>query len=74
MVLHDLNLATRYADHLIALAEGRLYAAGEPADVLSADTVAAVFGLRSHVIADPTTGKPLVLPIGRYHTSEHADT
>ena len=74
MVLHDLNLATRYADHLVALASGRLYAVGEPADVLSAETVAAVFGLRSHVITDPTTGKPLVLPIGRHHVNEHADT
>lgn len=73
MVLHDLNLATRYADYLIALAEGRLYATGELAEVLSSDTVAAVFGLRSRVITDTTTGKPLVLPIGRHHMSEHAD-
>ena len=47
MVLHDLNLAARYADHLIALADGRLHAAGDPADVLTEETVRAVFGLDS---------------------------
>jgi iron complex transport system ATP-binding protein len=67
MVLHDLNLAARYADHLIALAGGRLHAAGEPADVLTAETVRAVFGLDSEIVVDPTSGKPLMLPIGRHH-------
>src|SRR5690606_3831541 len=67
MVLHDLNLAARYADHLIALADGRLHAAGDPVDVLTEDTVRAVFGLDSQVITDPTSGKPLMLPFGRHH-------
>lgn len=67
MVLHDLNLAARYADHLIALAEGRAHAAGEPAEVLTEENVRAVFGLESQVILDPTSGKPLMLPIGRHH-------
>ncbi|QLD12929.1 ABC transporter ATP-binding protein [Microbacterium oleivorans] len=67
MVLHDLNLAARYADHLVAMASGRLYAAGDPSSVLTAETVAAVFGLDSRVIPDPLTGRPLVLPIGRHH-------
>jgi iron complex transport system ATP-binding protein len=67
MVLHDLNLAARYADHLVALAAGRLHAAGEPAQVLTTETVSAVFGLASRIIIDPTTNKPLMLPIGRHH-------
>jgi iron complex transport system ATP-binding protein len=67
MVLHDLNLAARYADHLVALAAGRLHAAGEPAQVLTTKTVSAVFGLASRIIIDPTTNKPLMLPIGRHH-------
>lgn len=70
MVLHDLNLAARYADHLIALADGRLHAAGEPAEVLTEENVRTVFGLDSRVIADPTSGKPLMLPIGRHHVRE----
>ncbi|MGX5358083.1 ABC transporter ATP-binding protein [Kocuria sp. KH4] len=69
MVLHDLNLAARYADHLIALSAGRLHAAGHPDDVLTEDTVRAVFGLENQVITDPTSGRPLMLPIGRHHST-----
>jgi iron complex transport system ATP-binding protein len=67
MVLHDLNLAARYADHLIALADGTVHASGSPAEVLTEETVRAVFGLDSQVITDPTSGRPLMLPIGRHH-------
>ncbi|PGH47576.1 ABC transporter ATP-binding protein [Streptomyces sp. Ru87] len=67
MVLHDLNLAARYADHILALASGRLHAAGPPAEVLTGDTVRAVFGLDSRIIEDPVSGRPLMLPIGRHH-------
>ncbi|TDQ45638.1 ABC transporter ATP-binding protein [Actinorugispora endophytica] len=73
LVLHDLNLAARYADHLIALASGRLHAAGPPEQVLTPETVLAVFGLRCEVITDPTSGKPLMLPIGRHHNAVRAD-
>ncbi|GAA4740913.1 ABC transporter ATP-binding protein [Modestobacter marinus] len=73
MVLHDLNLAARYADHLVALSDGRIHAAGEPGDVLTEECVRAVFGLDSQVIIDPTSGKPLMLPIGRHHTAPRAD-
>ncbi|SOC50135.1 iron complex transport system ATP-binding protein [Blastococcus aggregatus] len=69
MVLHDLNLAARYADHLVALESGRIHAAGEPGTVLTEDCVRAVFGLESRVIADPISGKPLMLPIGRHHAT-----
>ncbi|MBN1093191.1 ABC transporter ATP-binding protein [Blastococcus sp. TML/M2B] len=69
MVLHDLNLAARYADHLVALEAGRIHAAGAPGDVLTEDCVRAVFGLASRVIVDPVSGKPLVLPIGRHHAA-----
>jgi iron complex transport system ATP-binding protein len=67
MVLHDLNLAARYADHLVALAGGRLHASGTPAEVLTEATVRAVFDLDSRIIEDPVSGRPLVLPIGRHH-------
>lgn len=69
MVLHDLNLAARYSDHLVALAGGRIHAAGEPSAVLTEQCVESVFGLQNRIIEDPTTGKPLMLPIGRHHTS-----
>ena len=62
LVLHDLNLAARYADHLIALRAGKIVAQGNPTEVVTAAMVQAVFGLASHVIPDPLTGTPLVLP------------
>ncbi|HEV7249933.1 MAG TPA: ABC transporter ATP-binding protein [Shinella sp.] len=66
MVLHDLNLAARYADHLIAMANGRLHSSGRPEDVLTVETVRDVFGLESRIITDPTSGRPTMLPIGRH--------
>ncbi len=67
MVLHDLNLAARYADHLIAVCGGRLHSAGEPGEVLTEAMVREVFGMESRVVADPVSGRPMVLPIGRHH-------
>ncbi|MER7548460.1 MULTISPECIES: ABC transporter ATP-binding protein [Streptomyces] len=74
MVLHDLNLAARYADHLIALAGGGLHASGTPAEVLTEETVRAVFDLDSRIIEDPVSGRPLMLPIGRHHVLDRAGT
>ncbi|MFF3035992.1 ABC transporter ATP-binding protein [Streptomyces rubiginosohelvolus] len=73
MVLHDLNLAARYADHLIALADGGLHASGTPSEVLTEETVRAVFDLDSRIIEDPVSGRPLMLPIGRHHVLDGAD-
>ncbi|MET8885270.1 ABC transporter ATP-binding protein [Streptomyces rubiginosohelvolus] len=72
MVLHDLNLAARYADHLIALADGGLHASGTPSEVLTEETVRAVFDLDSRIIEDPVSGRPLMLPIGRHHVLDGA--
>jgi iron complex transport system ATP-binding protein len=65
MVLHDLNQACRYADHLVALRAGRIHAAGPPAEVVDATLVEAVFGLAARVVEDPVTGSPLCLPLPR---------
>ena len=62
LVLHDLNLACRYAHHLVAMKDGAVVAEGPPAEVVTAEVVGAVLGLRCQVIADPLTGTPLVLP------------
>ncbi|TKT81078.1 ABC transporter ATP-binding protein [Aquamicrobium sp. LC103] len=66
MVLHDLNLAARYADYLVAMAEGRLHVSGKPEDVLTEENVRQVFGLESRIITDPTSDRPIMLPIGRH--------
>ncbi|WP_449481411.1 ABC transporter ATP-binding protein [Streptomyces avidinii] len=64
-VLHDLNHAARYATHLIAMRDGKVVAEGPPAEVVTAELVERVFGLRCQVIADPETGTPLVIPAAR---------
>lgn len=69
LVLHDLNLASRYTDHLVALRAGRLVAQGAPQDVVTPELVAEVFGLRAQVVPDPVSGTPLVVPIGRHHAA-----
>lgn len=69
MVLHDLNLAARYADHLVALRAGEIVASGEPASVVTAGLVREVFGVESVIVDDPVTGTPLVVPRGRHHRS-----
>lgn len=65
LVLHDLNQACRYADHLVALKDGRIYVQGYPARIITADLVNAVFGLQCQIIADPVTGTPLCVPLSR---------
>ncbi|WP_369143472.1 ABC transporter ATP-binding protein [Streptomyces sp. R44] len=64
-VLHDLNHAARYATHLIAVRDGEVVAEGPPSEIVTADLVERVFGLRCQVIDDPETGTPLVVPAGR---------
>lgn len=72
MVLHDLNLAARYSDHLIAMCEGRIVAQGTPHEVVTAETVEEVFGIAAQIVADPVSGSPMVVPIGRHHRRPHA--
>lgn len=73
IVLHDLNLAARYADHLIAMKDGRIVAEGAPLDVVTEKTVADVFGLESRVIPDPVAGTPMVVPVGRHHSARRPE-
>ncbi|WP_328585234.1 ABC transporter ATP-binding protein [Streptomyces sp. NBC_00370] len=67
MVLHDLNQACRYADHVIAMKSGDIVAQGSPADVITAPTVEEVFGLRCQVTSDPVSGTPMIIPMSRHH-------
>ncbi|MGL3608470.1 ABC transporter ATP-binding protein [Rhizobium sp. G187] len=70
MVLHDLNLAARYGDHLVAMLDGRPFVTGTPDAVLTEETVRRVFNLESRIVTDPTSGRPIMLPIGRHHMTK----
>jgi iron complex transport system ATP-binding protein len=65
MVLHDLNLAARYADHVVAMRAGKIVAQGPPAEVFTVELLKEVFGLAALVVPDPATGTPLVVPLPR---------
>ncbi|TDC23293.1 ABC transporter ATP-binding protein [Streptomyces sp. 8K308] len=62
LVLHDLNLACRFCDHIVAMAEGNIVAEGAPTDIITAELVEKVFGLACVVIPDPVAGTPMVIP------------
>lgn len=74
MVLHDLNLAARYCDRLIALRDGRVAVAGTPDQVVTPAIIREVFDLESHVMPDPVSGAPMVMPIGRHRVLHRTES
>ncbi|TWD80148.1 iron complex transport system ATP-binding protein [Kribbella amoyensis] len=73
LVLHDLNQACRFGDHLIAMKNGDIVCEGKPSEVITEAVVQDVFGLAVKVIPDPVAGSPMVVPIGR-HTTRQDET
>jgi iron complex transport system ATP-binding protein len=71
VVLHDLNMAARYATDLVAFKSGRIVAQGTPHAVVTPQIVREVFGLEADVIPDPQTGTPLVVPHRPPHLTHH---
>ena len=67
VVLHDLNLACRYADHIIAMRSGKIVAEGLPSEVVTPEIMRAVFDLDCQVIEDPLSKTPLVVPALEAH-------
>ncbi len=62
MVLHELNLAARHADHVVGMREGRIHASGSPEEVLTEANIRAIFALESLVMPDPVSGRPMMVP------------
>jgi iron complex transport system ATP-binding protein len=65
VVLHDLNLAARYAQRLVAMKDGALVASGTPEEVLTEQLLADVFDLEARILTDPVAGTPMVVPVRR---------
>lgn len=70
MVLHDLDEASRYADHLIAMRDGQIVAEGPPGKVVTAELVQNVFGVSCITVPNPVTGSPIIVPLDSAQTSE----
>lgn len=66
MVLHDLNHACRYANNIVAIKQGQIFAAGEPKTVITEDIVKAVFNLECRIYPDPIAGTPMCIPVSTH--------
>jgi ferric enterobactin transport system ATP-binding protein len=64
-VLHDLNHACRYADHLIMIKAGEIIATGSPNEIVTEALIEQVFGLSCLILSDPISNTPLIIPRGR---------
>lgn len=64
MVVHDLNHATRYAHHMVAIKAGTVVSEGSPQEVVTQDMLREVFGIEADILTDPRTGVPLCIPYG----------
>ncbi|MEC8936414.1 MAG: ABC transporter ATP-binding protein, partial [Pseudomonadota bacterium] len=62
LVLHDLNLAAAYADHLVMMRDGQIVISGTPSDVFTAANLKRVFDLDAHILRDPASGSPVCVP------------
>lgn len=65
VVLHELNLAVRYATHLIVMRDGCILAEGAPQAIVTPELVEQTFDLPCRIIDDPETGAPLIIPLAR---------
>lgn len=62
MVVHDLNHASRFAQHMVAIKSGKVTKCGSPIEVITPDVMREVFGIEADIVTDPRTGLPLCLP------------
>ena len=65
MVLHDINLACRYAQHIVAIKNGAVYAEGAPEEIINERLIQDVFDMKSKVVFDPIFGTPMCIPYGK---------
>ncbi|MDQ0350214.1 iron complex transport system ATP-binding protein [Alkalibacillus filiformis] len=65
MVLHDLNLACRYADHIVAIHDKKVFQQGDPDTIITPQLIQSVFGLQCQVTCDPICGSPLCIPYSK---------
>lgn len=65
MVLHDLNLAARYADHMVAVANQSVLASGTPDKIMTSGIIEEVFNMECIITRDPLFGTPMCVPFGK---------
>lgn len=73
-VLHDLSLACRYCDDLVVINHGAVVAQGAPTEIITPELLRDVFALNARILPDPTSGTPLIAPVGRRRGLESPGT
>ncbi|MFK0383828.1 ATP-binding cassette domain-containing protein [Agrobacterium sp. NPDC090273] len=63
VVLHDVNMAARFCDEIVALHSGRLIARGTPQEIMNPETLEKIYGVKMDVMTHPATGFPVALPL-----------
>jgi len=66
MVLHDINLSSKYADYIFAMKNGNLIKEGIPSEIISPKIIEDIYGIKSVVICDPVSNSPMIIPIGAF--------
>ncbi|WP_051235861.1 ABC transporter ATP-binding protein [Paenibacillus pinihumi] len=70
MVVHDLNHASRYAQHMIAIKSGKVAGVGAPTEVMTPEIFREVFNIEADIVIDPRSGVPLCLPYALIHSNQ----
>lgn len=65
MVLHDINLACRYAHHIVAIKDQQIFNQGSPERIITEELISEVFGMKCQIAADPLFGTPMCIPFGK---------
>ncbi|CAM3854090.1 putative siderophore transport system ATP-binding protein YusV [Vibrio aerogenes CECT 7868] len=65
MVVHDIAMAARYSDHLVAMKDGQIVAKGSPAEVITGPLLQSLYGIHCELVQDPGTGTPVLVNIQR---------
>lgn len=68
MVLHDINLSSKYADHIFAMKDGHLLKEGTPQEIITESMIREIYGIDSVVIKDPLSGSPFIIPVSSHDT------
>ena len=63
MVLHDLNMASVYSDHIIGMKQGKITAQGTPKEIMTEENLKEIFGFNSRIIFDDENNAPFCIPI-----------
>ena len=69
MVLHDLNLAARYATHMVVVGGGKVLCQGTPWEIMQPKVLATAFGVNAAILRDPQSGSPICVPYSSHNGS-----